>query len=206
MRRTTSLKIASPGLALIAAFALFAPSSAGAQALRDEDRAIAAAPIDSDDDGLADRDESLDTDGDGVVDALDRDDDNDGVPTREERPTGVDRDTDSDGVADHLDRDDDNDGVPTRDERDRDASRDTDGDGIADHLDSRDDRSLDSPVIPSLSAGTVAADIDGDGRGDVLPTIAQAQPASAPSRRSDGSLPITAVALGIGAVISRRKR
>ncbi len=64
---------------------------------------------------------SQDTDGDGIPDVIDSDDDGDNVPTREERVVIVDgvidvtlsRDMDGDGVLDYLDNDDDGDGVLT---------------------------------------------------------------------------------------------
>ncbi|MGI8408413.1 MAG: choice-of-anchor Q domain-containing protein, partial [Pyrinomonadaceae bacterium] len=55
-----------------------------------------------------------DTDGDGIVDALDPDDDDDGVPDGEDAfPLDSDEttDTDSDGTGDNADTDDDGDGV-----------------------------------------------------------------------------------------------
>ncbi|MCF4102795.1 hypothetical protein L1I30_14040 [Gillisia sp. M10.2A] len=63
-----------------------------------------------------------DTDGDGIFDYLDIDDDGDNVPTSEELkklatdPVNADgyKDSDEDGIADYLDDDDDNDGVITR--------------------------------------------------------------------------------------------
>ncbi len=54
--------------------------------------------------------EPLDTDGDGIINVLDDDDDGDSIPTLEELANG---DTDSDGIPDYLDDDDDNDGVLT---------------------------------------------------------------------------------------------
>jgi hypothetical protein len=71
------------------------------------------------------------------------DDDNDGVPTDQERN----EDTDGDGIMNILDIDDDGDNVPTSAEGvaiidgviDVAASRDTDGDGILDYLDNDDD-------------------------------------------------------------------
>src|SRR5690606_3331288 len=63
-----------------------------------------------------------DTDGDGIPDYLDVDDDGDNVPTATEIRVAVGDnptedgypDTDGDGVPNHLDDDDDGDGVPTR--------------------------------------------------------------------------------------------
>ncbi len=61
--------------------------------------------------------EEDDTDGDGIRDYLDDDDDGDDVPTDAEYDSEVSaRDFDSDGKPDHLDADDDDDGVPTKDE------------------------------------------------------------------------------------------
>jgi len=89
---------------------------------------------DSDNDGLSDIDElgddlsnPIDHDGDGIIDALDEDDDNDGVPTVEEG-TG---DADEDGIPNHHDTDSDNDSIPDAEEGDGDA----DCDGIIDRLD-----------------------------------------------------------------------
>ncbi len=75
-----------------------------------------------------------DTDGDGLLDVYDLDDDGDNVPTTFELDTenadGDDnpftpsaRDTDGDGTPDYLDADDDEDGILTRDE-----DKDMDGD------------------------------------------------------------------------------
>lgn len=182
------------------------PSTAVAQAMRTTDAPTLPARVDTDGDGLRDSDEAADTDNDGVVDALDADDDNDGVPTREERPGSRDRDTDHDGVPDHLDADDDGDGIDTRLERARDTSRDTDSDGLADHLDARDDRPADAPVLIAASAGTIAADIDGDGHPDVLTGPVAAPPASAPQHRRPTLLSIATAALGLGLVVARRRR
>jgi hypothetical protein len=99
-----------------------------------------------------------DTDGDGRIDALESDDDGDGIPTALEDPDGdgdvFDDDADGDGAPDFRDADDDGDGVPTAGE-DRDGDGDWgdddfDGDGAADYLDSDD---LDGPLV----------DADGDG-------------------------------------------
>lgn len=67
--------------------------------------------VDSDDDadGIEDSDEA-DTDNDGLIDDLDRDDDNDSVLDVNEA------DTDEDGLIDDNDPDDDNDGIPDVDE------------------------------------------------------------------------------------------
>ncbi len=207
MRRRSTESKRFQGVIFAAVIALLAaPSAVAAQAMRTSDATAPSPVVDTDRDGLRDSDEAADTDGDGVVDALEADDDGDGIPTREERPSNRDRDTDRDGVADHLDADDDGDGIPTRQERDRDLSRDTDRDGVADHLDARDDRPSDAPLLITASAGTVAADIDGDGRADVLTGPVAAAPASGASRRHPTLLSIATAALGLGAVIARRRR
>jgi hypothetical protein len=149
---------------------------------------LSPADPDTDGDAVPDGEEVVsppsptDTDGDGTIDALDADDDNDGLPSLDE--SGIDcdgeielawenremalvwscdgepvpvtgwRDTDGDGVPDRLDPDDDGDGKDTRDE---DANGngdlrddDNDGDGVPDWLDARD---FDGPL----------GDADGDG-------------------------------------------
>jgi len=69
---------------------------------------------DTDGDGVNDADEvgenhdkPNDNDNDGVIDALDYDDDNDGLPTYLESK----KDSDKDGLLDYLDSDSDNDGI-----------------------------------------------------------------------------------------------
>ena len=70
--------------------------------------------------------DAIDTDGDGIPNYLDQDDDDDNVPTifeidtdntdGDENPTTNFLDTDGDGEADYLDLDDDGDGILTRNE------------------------------------------------------------------------------------------
>ena len=71
-------------------------------------------------DGTINREASQDTDGDGLPDYLDIDDDGDNVLTSQEiEITNTDivfTDTDGDGIPNYLDTDDDNDGVNTIDE------------------------------------------------------------------------------------------
>jgi predicted outer membrane repeat protein len=146
-----------------------------------EERAIGTSPNDpdSDDDGVADGEEApdadapRDTDEDGLIDALDTDDDGDGLPSSFE---GV-GDWDGDGVADAIDDDDDGDGIPTAEERGVDvnddgvlssdeAGLDGDGDGLPDPFDGdedgtpddRDDDDNDGPF----------GDLDGDGLGNLF--------------------------------------
>jgi Bacterial TSP3 repeat len=79
---------------------------------------------DSDGDGLGDAVEfgiqarPFDTDGDGVIDALDADDDGDGISTADEIADGIEygNDKDGDGLPNYLDTDADGDGLPDRDE------------------------------------------------------------------------------------------
>lgn len=86
---------------------------------------IAIDETDHDKDGIPSVDEGMnegrDTDGDGIPDYLDIDDDGDNVKTSVEianagaDPTaGGYRDTDGDGIPNYLDPDDDGDGVPTK--------------------------------------------------------------------------------------------
>ncbi|MEZ5538259.1 MAG: choice-of-anchor L domain-containing protein [Thiolinea sp.] len=104
---------------------------------------------DTDGDGIADNLEigtdvtkPLDTDGDGKINALDDDDDNDTIPTELENHGSTQEDTDQDGKPDYLDDDDDNDGLLTRYENyngHTPLDDDTDRDGKPDYLDADDD-------------------------------------------------------------------
>jgi hypothetical protein len=101
-----------------------------------------------------------DSDGDGVANSADLDDDNDGIPDTQEgynpsNPTAS-RDTDGDGIADYIDLDSDNDGI--NDVREA-GGTDANGDGKA-------DGTVNANGIPS-SAGTnglTPIDSDGDGK------------------------------------------
>ncbi len=77
-----------------------------------------------------------DSDHDGIIDALDNDDDNDGILTKLEDlnkdSTAINDDTDADGVPNYLDANDDGDDLLTKAEG---SVLDTDGDGILDYLD-----------------------------------------------------------------------
>ncbi len=104
---------------------------------------------DTDGDSILDGQElGLDTDADGTFDALDTDDDGDGLDTSSEAGQG---DTDGDGIPDYVDADDDGDGVSTADEL---AHGDTDGDGTDNYLDPDDDGD---------GLQTIFEDLDGDG-------------------------------------------
>ncbi len=130
---------------------------------------------DSDGDGIDDLAEVVDvqsaqdSDGDGTIDALDTDDDGDGVATIDEdlgnNGDPTDDDTDGDGTPNYLDTDDDGDGLltyaedadgdgdPTNDDTDTDSTPnyldlDSDGDGSADNLDCQ---PLDPVIYPGAT-------------------------------------------------------
>ncbi len=94
-------------------------------------------------DGLELGDPSIpvDTDGDGWIDAVDDDDDGDGLPSLDERVADAtgdgspDLDADGDGLENGVDLDSDADGIPDAEE----GLSDSDQDGIADFLDTVDD-------------------------------------------------------------------
>jgi|GEM_PF-6945092 len=123
--------------------------------------------VDTDENGVHDDfdDEpaaTQDSDGDGIADFLDPDDDNDGILTVFEDYDGngpVNDDTDGDGTPDYLDPDDDGDGSPTINE-----FPDPNGDG--DPSDAIDEDGEDGPDY--LDPGTVGViDTDGDGVPDL---------------------------------------
>lgn len=110
---------------------------------------------DSDGDGFSDGVEvgpqpliaPIDTDDDDRIDALDEDDDNDGIPTRVEGPF----DTDGDGVLDPYDLDSDDDGILDADE----DAGDTDCDGLVDRIDPDDDGPCaELPPLPTYTRQT----------------------------------------------------
>ena len=127
-----------------------------------------------------------DTDGDGVPDIDDVDDDGDGLLTVNERPGGVNVDTDGDGLPDYLDPDDDGDGVPTLIEAPGGVPQDTDLDGIPDHLDTDDD----GDGIPTRDErpGNVDVDTDGDGVPDYLDADDDGDGIPTARERADGGL------------------
>jgi MYXO-CTERM domain-containing protein len=135
-----------------------------------------------------------DTDGDRTIDALDNDDDGDGILTRDELGTGgamMPRNSDatvpmaegtSDAAPDYLDNDDDGDGIPTAVERtlDTSANDDRDGDMVPSHLDRDSDGDGDfdreeagaTPAMPANTDGLtdgpdfLDTDSDNDCAGD----------------------------------------
>ena len=144
--------------------------------------------IDTDDDGLSDKEEQklgtdpllkdtdkdsisdsqevgvnidspTDSDQDNIIDALDSDDDNDGIATADEEKIGTSSllaDTDADGILDAVEVG-----------ADLGAPIDTDGDGIIDALDTDDDDD-NIPTIDEALLGTnhLLIDSDGDGTPD----------------------------------------
>jgi MYXO-CTERM domain-containing protein len=94
----------------------------------------------------------VDSDGDGLPDCLDPDDDNDTMSDEEEESWDL-EDPDGDGTPNSLDTDSDGDGIPDAVEGDG----DTDGDGIPDFL----DVDSDGDGIPDEEEGL--DDTDGDG-------------------------------------------
>ena len=108
---------------------------------------------------------TTDTDGDGIIDALDLDDDNDGILDTVEGEG----DADGDGIPNSLDIDADNDGIPDLIEAQPTSGylppsgSDADQDGLDDAYDA-DDTNPD----PDASAGLTPVDTDGDDIPDYL--------------------------------------
>ncbi|HHJ19955.1 MAG TPA: hypothetical protein ENJ84_09085 [Gammaproteobacteria bacterium] len=151
----------------------------------------------------------VDTDGDGFPDYIDKDDDNDGRLTVEEGTTadsdgdGIvnaleanNIDSDRDGVRNHLDTDDDGDGQLTRDERGDDAlyPLDLDQDHIPDYLDP------DSRNLANTADGS--GDSDNDGLTDKqecpsAPSCPDANGDGTPSYLDEREITIVRVAEGV---------
>lgn len=108
-----------------------------------EEEAIGLDPNDgdSDKDGISDGLETPepasppDTDGDGLIDALDTDSDADGIDDTTEAQGAVPVDTDGDGQPDYIDSDSDNDTLTDLSE----GVGDVDGDGLANYIDTDSD-------------------------------------------------------------------
>jgi len=120
---------------------------------------------------------SKDSDGDGISDEYDIDDDNDGIPDTVEAKGNVNRDTDGDGVIDSLDLDSDNDGIldivealgtdSNNDGRVDDAT-DSDKDGLADVVDAS-ATTANNPTDENsgrMASLLLIPDTDGDGKDD----------------------------------------
>ncbi|TVZ55227.1 CHU domain-containing protein [Lutibacter sp. Hel_I_33_5] len=95
---------------------------------------------------------NIDTDGDGIYDFEDIDDDNDGITDLVEQNGDLTRDTDDDGIPDHLDLDSDGD---TLNDIYEGGGIDTNFDGVVDNIN---------------SDGTLINDIDNDGLDDAVDT------------------------------------
>jgi len=122
--------------------------------------------MDTDQDSISDSEEvgvnldsPLDSDEDGLIDALDFDDDNDGISTLAEERVGTSSlhaDTDEDGILDSIE-------VGS----DLDAPLDTDGDGIINALDTDDDDdNIETIQEALLGTNHLLIDSDGDGLSD----------------------------------------
>lgn len=125
-----------------------------------------------------------DTDGNGIANWRDNDDDGDTVPTADEDVGGdgdfSNDDTDGNGVPNFLDNDDDGDTVPTAAENpdpdmngDVTDAQDTDGNGVPDYLDNDDDGDtiLTQFEVPDPNGDGLtddAQDTDGNGTPDYL--------------------------------------
>ena len=129
--------------------------------------------LDTDGDGIPDIEEGQDdTDGDGIPDWFDTDSDGDGIPDEVEAGPDPDDplDTDQDGLPDYLDPDSDNDGIPDVVEVGPSPGDpvDTDGDGLPDYLDTDSD---DDGIPDEIEAGPdpeSPIDTDGDGLPDYI--------------------------------------
>lgn len=115
------------------------------------------ATLDTDADGLPDAVDA-DDDGDGLADVADGDSDGDGVPNEQDPDAVPVPDQDQDGIPDALDADDDGDCILDSVDKDR------DGDGIP----NASDPDLDNDGTPN----PVDVDMDGDGVANLLDTDA----------------------------------
>jgi len=129
--------------------------------------------IDSDNDGILDAIEGTgDIDGDGIPNHLDTDADGDGILDADE--VGPDPanplDSDNDGIPDYLDTDSDGDGIPDAIEVGADpaAPLDTDGDGVPNHLDTDSDGDGITDAVEAGADPTMPANGDTDGTPDYL--------------------------------------
>ncbi len=184
---------------------------------------------DSDRDGIFDRQEAdplnpANTDKDALIDALDPDDDNDNVPTRQEVIIPEDpgqsatfKDTDGDKTPDHLDADDDGDGVPTKIETtnaagDVDLALDTDGDGAPNYLDTDDDGDGISTFDETNGGKDINKDSDDDGIPDYLDNkndkvaVLEDTADVVDTSIGGGSMSLGIAAAGLLGVLRRRRR
>ena len=135
-------------------------------------------PVDTDMNGICDALEGDDFDGDGIPNDSDPDDDNDGVDDIDDdfplNPNET-TDTDGDGVGNNADEDDDNDGWIDENEvgcgtdplDDSSVPADYDSDSVCDPLDADDDNDGTDDVDDAFPYDeTEWRDTDGDGKGD----------------------------------------
>ncbi|TCS42355.1 choice-of-anchor L domain-containing protein [Reinekea marinisedimentorum] len=136
---------------------------------------------DANDNGIDDAYEGVDSDGDGVIDTLDADSDNDGIPDLIEGFS----DSDDDGIADYLDLDSDGDGIPDVLENTQTPEllgSDSDADGIDDAIDvdetggsDNDYDGIDDSFEPTDTDGDGIADyLDTDSDNDTVPDVVEA--------------------------------
>lgn len=191
----------------------------------DEEKVLKTNPLlaDSDHDGVPDNEEvgsdpkhPLDSDNDKIIDALDEDDDNDGLSTAIEGKIGTNHllsdtdqdgfsdseeagrhpksplDTDGDGINNALDADDDDDGILTHEEILLGTNfllADSDGDGLSDSIEIGEhiEKPLDSDhdgIIDALDANN-SRDQDHDGLSDQAEALINTDPTN-PDTDNDG--------------------
>ncbi len=145
---------------------------------------------DTDGDGLddaaevgTDPEQARNTDNDRRINALDIDDDNDGIPTVLEAKT----DTDKDGLPDYLDPDSDNDSKPDGSEAGL-TGHDTDGDGLDDAFDADQTGGADKNG-DGVDERVVLPDQDKNGIPDVRDKQVEVPPAEKP-KPAEQSAPV----------------
>jgi hypothetical protein len=124
----------------------------------------------------------LDTDGDGVIDSVDTDDDGDGISDVAEGPGLV--DSDRDGIPDSLDNDSDNDGISDQIE----GTTDSDGDGLSDAVDRT--AIVDLKIVSSGAAALAGRDVTFE------VTVGNNGPSTAPAGSMVFSLPAGLTPIG----------
>ena len=135
--------------------------------------------------------DSTDTDGDTIVDAIDIDDDNDGILDVDESNDNL--DSDNDELVDRLDIDSDNDGIPDNIEAQTTADyiapsgSDRDNDGLDDAYDNADMEGL-TPINTDLvdEVDYLDADSDNDGTLDIAENGFAANTVAADAADEDG--------------------
>ncbi len=141
----------------------------------------------------ADINNPIDTDGDGIIDALDEDSDNDTL----EDGVETDLDADGDGIPNYRDPDDDNDGLSTQAEYN--GGVDSDGDTTPDYLDSDSDND-------GVADGSDPSPTDAGGSGED-PNVGTYTPEKYGfgCTTSGGGTGSSWLALGLGLLLLRRR-